>query len=114
VAATYDDDGEITGLAFTVATDFGHRSFTLPVNTAAVQTVLWREGVQARYRTTEHANRVAWRILKDWIEAQLAIIQTEMVTLDQVMLPYMQAPNGQTVYELYVGQPMLEAGVPGD
>ena len=27
-----------------------------------------------------------------------------MVTLDQVMLPYMQGDNGQTVYELYRDQ----------
>ena len=54
-----------------------------------------------RYSTPEHAERVAWRIVKDWLEAQLAIIRTEMVTLDQVMLPYMVGDEGHTVYELY-------------
>jgi hypothetical protein len=38
------------------------------------------------------------------VEAQLAIIRTEMVTLDQVMLPYMRGDSGQTMYELYVNQ----------
>jgi len=31
-----------------------------------------------KYRTREHAARVAWRICKDWIEAQLAIVDAEM------------------------------------
>jgi hypothetical protein len=59
---------------------------------------------QARYSTPEHAERVAWRIVKDWLEAQLAIIKTEMVTLDQVMLPYMRGDNGATIYEIYRDQ----------
>jgi len=74
---------------------------------------LKREKVQARYATPEHAERVAWRIVKDWLEAQLAIIRTEMATLDQVMLPYMRADDGRTVYELYRDQALaLPAGEP--
>ncbi|WP_189339127.1 hypothetical protein [Williamsia muralis] len=37
-----------------------------------------------KYQTPEHALRVAWRITKDWVEAQLAIIETQMVTPAQV------------------------------
>ena len=76
--------------------------------------MLLREKVAPRFKTPEQAERVAWRILKDWLEAQLALVQTEMVSLDCVMLPYMQADDGRTVYELYVEKalPELTAGVP--
>lgn len=111
VMASYNDDGSIEGLAFSVPTPLGQRSFALPVHAAQVLQVLERERVAPRHRTPEHAERVAWRILKDWLEAQLAIIQTEMVTLDQVMLPYMRGDDGRTVYELYLDQALaLEAG----
>ena len=44
-------------------------------------------------------------------KAQLAIIETEMVTLDQVMFPYMEDTDGTTLYELYVHQQLaLESG----
>ena len=43
--------------------------------------------------------RTAWRITKDWVEAQMAIVETKMVTLPQVFLPYAVTQNGQTVYE---------------
>lgn len=33
--------------------------------------------------------RVGWRILKDWIEAQCALIEIEMVTIDEVFLPHL-------------------------
>ena len=45
---------------------------------------------------------MGWRIVRDWLEAQMAVIQTEMVSLDQIMLPYMRGAEGKTFYELYV------------
>ena len=102
IMSEYADDGSSKGISFAVETAFGQRAFTLPVNVDKVHAVLKRQRVQPRYQTKEHAERVAWRILKDWLEAQLAIIQTEMVTLDQVMLPYMQGEGGKSVYELIV------------
>ena len=48
--------------------------------------------------TREQAERVAWRILKDWVEAQMALIDIEMARFEEVFLPYIQTNNGQTVY----------------
>ena len=44
------------------------------------------------------ASRVAWRILKDWVKAQMAILETEMVDLQEIFLPYMVSQN-RTLYE---------------
>ncbi len=101
--ANYGAGGKVEAIAFAVLTPMGMRSFSLPIDPAKVLTVMKRERVAPRYLTPAHAEDVAWRIMKDWLEAQLAIIATEMVTLDQVMLPYMQANEaGQTVYEMTV------------
>jgi hypothetical protein len=105
IQTDYDAVGTPIGLAFMVETMNGPRGFKLPVQAFRVLQVLKRDKkVAPRYKTPEQAERVAWRIVKDWLEAQLAIIQTEMVTLDQVMLPYMTSGDGRTVYELYVDQ----------
>lgn len=105
IMTTYNDTGTPVGIAFAVETGYGLRHFTVPVNAEAVHAVLRRDrDVPPRYSTPEQAERVAWRIVKDWLEAQLAIIRTQMVTLDQVMLPYMIGDEGQTVYELYRNQ----------
>jgi hypothetical protein len=42
---------------------------------------------------------VSWCIVKDWVEAQMAIVDTNMVQLEQVFLPYVIAPDGRTLYE---------------
>lgn len=104
IQTEYDNVGTPTGLAFLMETAYGPRHFSLPVNAPRVESVLRRQRVAPRYQTPQHAERVAWRIMKDWLEAQVAIIRTEMVTLDQVMLPYMRGDNGLTVYEVYRDQ----------
>lgn len=48
------------------------------------------------------AVRTAWRIVKDWVEAQCALIETQMVKTEQVFLPYMVVKNGQTLFEQMV------------
>lgn len=96
-------EGETTAISFLIATRFGDRGFKLPANVEAVERVLWRQyergKVQRRFTSRDQAARVAWRIIKDWLEAQLAIIETEMVSFEQVMLPYL-TEGGRTLYEL--------------
>lgn len=95
--------GTPVGVAFSFPTAAGLRAFILPVDASKVAGVLRRDqAVPNRYKTPEQAERVAWRIAKDWLEAQLAIVATEMVTLDQVMLPYMRALDGRTMWDLYL------------
>jgi hypothetical protein len=110
VATQYDGDGRPTGIAFEIETPHGPRYFALPVDAEKVFAVLCRERVAPKFRTREQAERVAWRIIKDWIEAQLAIVSTQMVTFEQVMLPYMRTADGSTVYERYEARNLIEAG----
>lgn len=105
-------DGEVTALEFDVKTKYGIRSIRLPANIAAVHRILTAgktEGVLKHYAANyrEQAARVAWRIIKDWVEAQLAIIDTEMVSLDEVFLPYMITNSGQTFYQVIASKNLL-------
>lgn len=45
------------------------------------------------------AVRTAWRIVKDWVEAQMALIETTMVKPEQVFLPYAVMKGGHTLSE---------------
>lgn len=104
----YDDNGHITALAFMVDTPTGPRGIRLPANVDAVYTVLQRQKVKC---DREQAERVAWRIVKDWVEAQMAILESEMVQMDEIFLPYMLNNSGQTVFEAYRNNQLaLEGG----
>lgn len=101
IMAEYDDKGNIVALSFKLRADKGDMSFKLPTAWQPVQKTLQRQRVSAKYQTPEHALRVAWRITKDWVEAQLAIIETQMVTTAQVFLPYAIMKDGDSVYQYF-------------
>lgn len=104
----YDDQGHITSLSFLIDTPHGLRAISLPANTEAVMAVLKKQKVKC---DREQAERVAWRIVKDWVEAQMAILESEMVQMDEIFLPYMINNSGQTFFQAYRNnQLMLEGG----
>lgn len=92
------DAGKPTSIAFAIDTPTGLRAFRLPSSADRVKAVMLRQKVKT---DDAQAERVAWRILRDWVLSQMAILETEMVAMDQIMLPYMVDDRGHTVYELY-------------
>ena len=112
ILIAYEDRSPV-GVSFTLAGPGGaSHAFTLPVAVDAVYRLLnsaeAEEDIRRRLRkapgplqTREHAARVAWRTAKDWLEAQLALVQARMVTLEQVMLPYLHVDGQVTLYEAW-------------
>lgn len=46
----------------------------------------------------EQGLKISWRIIKDWIEAQLALVEVEMVTVEEVFMPYLIInASGETI-----------------
>lgn len=74
-------------------------NFRLPSNHIGVYKVLCNSQIAKQFKTQEQARRVAWRIVKDWVEAQVAIIEAGLATLPQVFLPYAILSTGETVYD---------------
>jgi hypothetical protein len=77
----------------------------LPARPKSVQKILElmkrEKGSRMQVKPTfEQACRVAWRIIKDWLEAQMALIQTEQVELTEIFLPYLVSRTGQTFFEV--------------
>ena len=94
----YDDDGHITALSFLIDTPNGPRGVKLPANVDAVWAALTKQKIKC---DRDQAERVAWRIVKDWVAAQMAILESEMVQTDEIFLPYMLNEKGQTLFQCY-------------
>lgn len=103
----YDNDGHITALSFLIDTPNGPRGVKLPANVGAVRNVLTKQKVKC---DRDQAERVAWRIVKDWVAAQMAILESEMVQMDEIFLPYMLNDNGQTLFQCYRQNQLLIGG----
>ena len=98
----FDFDGPVvSAISFRLEHDGAMVSFRLPANISSIYVVLQRDdGVPRRLKTTEQAAKVAWRIIKDWLRAQLAIVEAEQAEMVEVFLPYAQNPaTGQTLYK---------------
>jgi hypothetical protein len=93
-------EGKTSAISFRVQTEFGVLTFRLPARMAEVHQILRvSKAIPPRLRTREQAERVAWRITLNWLQAQLALIEAGLATLDQVFLPFCQGPDGVTLYE---------------
>lgn len=109
VMLNYGADKQPCAILFVAETPIGDRMFKLPANIEAFQAVMQRQRVKC---DRGQATRVAWRNIKDWISAQMALLETQMVRFDEIFLPYMTDKTGATVYQLYEKNllPLLEDG----
>lgn len=98
IVQDFDSEGRALSLSFLIDTPLGSRAVRLPANTEAVMAVLTRQKVKC---DQAQAERVAWRIIKDWVEAQMAILESGMVEMDEVFLPYLLDSGGQTLFQAY-------------
>lgn len=100
IMVEYDGDGKVMALAFSIESPLGRRAFSLPANVEGVRAVMAKQGVKD---INGQAERTAWRNVRDWVLAQMAIIEAGMAQMDEVFLPYLTNGNGQTLYQLYQG-----------
>ena len=105
----YSQSGEVEALSFIVLTPQGNVAIRLPVDPNAVLRVLQKQHARG-YFDRQRAVKIAWRIVKDWVEAQMALLETEMVKLEQVFLPYVMVNDKQTMFQAFTEGKLLPKG----
>ena len=106
----YDDEGNITAMNFVITIENGNDiAVKLPAEWEAILKILKDDHkVPSRLETKEQAIRVCWRIIKDWVEAQMAILETKMVKMEQIFLPYiLDVKTGQSFYERVISDGLI-------
>jgi hypothetical protein len=104
----YNHNQQLIGLTFTVETPNGEMPIKLPAKVDKIEQVfkvqVSRGLLPRKYWGSdwakEQAIRTAWRTIKDWIDAQFALISIEMVKVEEIFLPYTYSARlGQTLFE---------------
>jgi hypothetical protein len=98
-----DYDGKsVSAVSFRYNIDGDIIPFYLPCRWRELETLFRKSGKRPRYDETfeSWARRVAWRQILRWVEAQFALVETKMVKVQEVFLPYAQNSEGQTVFDL--------------
>lgn len=110
-------DGKIGAITFTIQPGEGgpRMAVRLPADTARAQEALWvnyagddllpdgklkwscrKKLTKADFK--DQAERTAWKIIQDWVEVQMSMIQTRQADFREVFLPYVW-DGEQTVYQ---------------
>lgn len=101
----YDPQKQVSALSFTLVVnrDSLHRvPFRLPANVKAVAKVLDKRAktYKQQQAVAEQAPKTAWKLMLDWIDVQLSLIEMGQADAMQVFLPYAAQPGQPTFYEV--------------
>lgn len=104
IMSEFDGAGNVGAISFRVMTEFGVISFRLPADISAAGKVLSKQALNREIprkfmNDVPQARRVAWRIVRQWVEAQLALVAIGMAKIEEVFLPYAQEASGKTIFE---------------
>ncbi len=101
--------GRIEALRFILSVSERNITFSLPVQWRRFQEVLKQQEVK-RWDDEDYAYRVAWRNIRDWVLAQMALYETQIVELPQIFLPFAVAKGGKTLFEQVSQGNLLDSG----
>lgn len=107
------DGPHVSAVSFKLMVDGNMVAFKLPCNWRSVRAVFDKQGLTTAKTKHKDKNldaqaiRTSWRVIKDWIEAQLALVEINMATIPQVFLPYAIMRDGRTLSEHVEKNPQM-------
>lgn len=108
VMMDYGENGSVTAVTFALDCSGVLHGFRLEAKAEGVAAIMAKDRIKC---DAEQAERIAWRNLKDWISAQVALVETEQATMDELFFPKLVDRNDRTIYEAFQqGQFMLGDG----
>ena len=97
VMMDYSDNGRVEAVTFGLMIGGNMAGFRIDAKPQGVIRVMEKDRVKCDH---EQAERIAWRNVKDWIAAQIALVETEQATMDEVFLPYLlDTATEKTLYQ---------------
>ncbi len=105
VMMEYGDCGSVISIAFELECFNSKQLFKLEPRAAGVASIMAKEKIKC---DAKQAERIAWRNIKDWIASQIALVEAEQATMEELFLPHLVGRDGKTVYEEFKkGIPLL-------
>ncbi|MFA6048289.1 MAG: hypothetical protein WC737_05790 [Parcubacteria group bacterium] len=101
----YNQQGKIVELSFGLEINDQLFGFKLPARLENVSRVMYGcllcdlGGGKPGEMKRDQVYNTAWANIRDWILAQMALIDTEMVKFEEVFLPYIVDQNNKTLFE---------------
>ena len=101
----YSDSGIVESVTFGLMLNGIMAGFRISAKPNGVIAAMKKDGVRC---DAAQANRIAWRNVKDWIAAQIAMVETEQATMDEMFLPYL-LDGERTIFQKFQESGVLPA-----
>ena len=105
--ATEYEKGKIKSLRWMMNIEGRQELFDMPARVEPIYKIIkdrnrntWLTDKQ-KQAMQEKAERIAWRQLLRWIQAQMAMIECGMAKPAEVFFAYVMTPNGETIYKAF-------------
>jgi len=94
------DGGHLMGIAFVIDVNGTNMPFKLPARIEKVEKVLLNQYTKPRKDTAqivkEQAERTAWKILSEWVDIQMSMVELDQAELMEVFMPYLYNHQKET------------------
>lgn len=112
ILTEYDpEENYVSAISFRIDVNDKPITFRLPCDWKPVLEIFNEDRkIPRTSRTQEQAIRTSWRIVKDWVEAQMALVETRMVTTEEVFLSYAIMRDGRTLGQTIKTNPSFLLG----
>jgi hypothetical protein len=98
-------DGRATAVIFGLKIGPNAIHFRLPCSIDGVSAALKKSTPHSSiWRDRQQCERIAWRIVKDWVEAQMALVEANQAEMGEVFLPYAIHVGGETFFQRFKNQ----------
>lgn len=111
----YTQDGKLEAISFAMEINGKIAGFRLSAMIDNVFQIMYPK--HGEYRNKKYLNSwkeqayiTGWANIRDWIDAQMALVATRQVEVAQVFLPYMVMQGNQTLYEKVISNPEFLLG----
>lgn len=110
ISTQYGTEGKVTGMRWAMPVGRQMVYFAMPAKVDAVFKILRKRvtgyfNTQAEAKLRAKAERIAWRQLFRWTQAQNAMIQTGMAEPAEIFMAYAVAPgSSQTMFQAWTSQ----------
>lgn len=100
IGIDYDEKGRPTALTFAIELTGRLVGFYLECKFPGIMASMRRDKVAKGSINEDQAIRTGWRIIKTWIEGQMAMVDADLMSLAEVFFSKAIARNGKTVFEV--------------
>lgn len=102
ISKKYDENKTCNSITFRMMINVQPLFFQITAQVQACYKVLYAEVKRPSPSTKQtvlaQSERTAWKIISDWVEIQLSMVQLEQAELLQIFLPYVYNPAANRTY----------------